>query len=160
MDIYSYYILQRIEYGHTVHHIVPIKEDWSKRLDVNNLIYLTESNHQAIHQLLEKQGKTTLSLILAAIVSNGWVFTTENKFAATESGNVLYITAEDGLADTIAPRLIKAGANMHKIFSYEETSTEQLSFMNPAFEELIKKAQPRLVIADPIQGYLGKCGWT
>lgn len=33
----------------TVHHIVPIKEDWSKRLDINNLICLCESCHQKRH---------------------------------------------------------------------------------------------------------------
>ncbi|WP_250455985.1 HNH endonuclease, partial [Clostridium tertium] len=33
----------------TVHHIVPIKEDWSRRLDINNLICLCESCHQKRH---------------------------------------------------------------------------------------------------------------
>ena len=101
------------------------------------------------------QGKTTVSLTLASIVSNGCAFPTESGFTATEAGNVLYITAEDGLADTIAPRLIKAKANISRVFSYEESTIEQLSFMNPKFEELIKEAKPRLVIVDPIQAYLG-----
>lgn len=55
-DIYSYYINGTIEQGHTVHHIVPIKDDWSKRLDIDNLIYLTESNHQEIHKRM-RQGE-------------------------------------------------------------------------------------------------------
>ena len=54
MDIYSYYILNKIEYGDTVHHIVPLKEDWSKRADKDNLIYLTESNHQQIHKAMRE----------------------------------------------------------------------------------------------------------
>ena len=33
----------------TVHHIVPIKDDWNKRLDVDNLICLCESCHQKRH---------------------------------------------------------------------------------------------------------------
>ena len=101
------------------------------------------------------QGKTTVSLTLAAIVSNGWAFPSESGFTSADPGNVLYITAEDGLADTIAPRLIKAKANLDRVFSYEETSVDQLSFMHPRFEELIKEAQPKLIIVDPIQGYLG-----
>lgn len=56
IDIYSYYILNKIEYGHTVHHIIPLKDDWSKRIDKTNLIYLTESNHQLLHKAM-REGK-------------------------------------------------------------------------------------------------------
>ena len=56
MDIYSYYILGVIEYGTTVHHIIPLKDDWSKRVDRDNLIYLTDSNHQLIHKAM-REGK-------------------------------------------------------------------------------------------------------
>lgn len=49
IDIYSYYILGILEYGETVHHIEPIRENWKRRLDLSNLIYLTEINHQRIH---------------------------------------------------------------------------------------------------------------
>ena len=34
----------------TVHHIVELKEDWSKRFDDDNLISLCESCHQVIHR--------------------------------------------------------------------------------------------------------------
>lgn len=54
MDIYSYYVLNKIEYGHTVHHITPIKDCWEKRLDKKNLIYLTESNHQLLHKAMRE----------------------------------------------------------------------------------------------------------
>lgn len=37
----------------TVHHIVPIKEDWSRRLDINNLICLCESCHQKRHNSMK-----------------------------------------------------------------------------------------------------------
>ena len=55
LDIYSLYELGIIEYGATVHHIIPIREDWDKRNDINNLIYLTDSNHQLIHALLAEK---------------------------------------------------------------------------------------------------------
>lgn len=51
LDIYSLFANNRIEYGRTVHHIVPIIDDYSLRLSPDNLIYLTESNHRIIHEL-------------------------------------------------------------------------------------------------------------
>lgn len=38
----------------TVHHIIPIKEDWSKRLDIDNLICLCESCHQKRHKSMKR----------------------------------------------------------------------------------------------------------
>ena len=38
----------------TVHHIVPIKEDWSKGLDIDNLICLCESCHQKRHKSMKR----------------------------------------------------------------------------------------------------------
>ena len=37
-----------------VHHIVPIKEDWSKRLDIDNLVCLCESCHQKRHKSMKR----------------------------------------------------------------------------------------------------------
>lgn len=37
----------------TVHHIVPIKDNWNKRLDINNLICLCESCHQKRHSSMK-----------------------------------------------------------------------------------------------------------
>lgn len=58
MDIYSYYILGIVEYGQTVHHIETIKDNWDRRLDIDNLVYLTESNHRKLHKLYDKDGYT------------------------------------------------------------------------------------------------------
>lgn len=51
LDIYSLYVENKIEYGFTVHHIVPLEDDYSKRSDQSNLIYLSESHHRQIHEL-------------------------------------------------------------------------------------------------------------
>ncbi len=51
LDLYSLYVKGVIEYGSTVHHIVPIDVDRKLRLTQSNLIYLTESNHRLIHSL-------------------------------------------------------------------------------------------------------------
>ena len=57
LDIYSYYVLGRIEKGEVVHHIVALDEDFSKRLSLSNLIYLTEQNHRNIHNLMKRSPK-------------------------------------------------------------------------------------------------------
>ncbi|MEG1186064.1 MAG: hypothetical protein RSD63_10595, partial [Eubacterium sp.] len=50
IDIYEYFKCGNIKEGQTVHHIIEVKEDWSKRLDQNNLLYLSEFNHKYIHK--------------------------------------------------------------------------------------------------------------
>ena len=70
LDIYSLYVLGRMEYGQTVHHIIPLKECWERRTDVSNLIYLTESNHQIIHNIMiqgETQKQEIISLLLSLV---------------------------------------------------------------------------------------------
>lgn len=63
IDLYSYFILHRIEYGQTVHHIVPLLDDYSLRLSQDNLIYLTESNHRTIHRLYESEYLKTTEIL-------------------------------------------------------------------------------------------------
>lgn len=63
LDLYSFYALGIIEYGQTVHHIVPIIDDYSKRLDINNLIYLTESNHRIIHEMYKSDFEKTAQML-------------------------------------------------------------------------------------------------
>lgn len=53
LDLYSLYVLKTIEYGAIMHHIEPIKDDFERRLDLSNLIFLTDSNHQIIHKIMD-----------------------------------------------------------------------------------------------------------
>lgn len=57
IDIYEYYTTGRIVPGETVHHIIELNEDWNCRLDINNLIYLTERNHRKIHAMYDRSNK-------------------------------------------------------------------------------------------------------
>lgn len=50
MFLYSYYIDHRIVSCNTVHHIEELKDSWGRRLDLSNLIPLTERNHQWFHE--------------------------------------------------------------------------------------------------------------
>lgn len=54
IDIYYLYKYGRIIPSDMVHHIVPLKEDWSKRLDVDNLIALSQASHNEIEAMYRK----------------------------------------------------------------------------------------------------------
>lgn len=54
IDIVEYYKTGQIIMGYTVHHIVELKDDWNRRLDINNLIYLSQENHLRIHKIMEQ----------------------------------------------------------------------------------------------------------
>lgn len=50
LDIFAFYEYGIITYAFTVHHIVPLEEDYTRRADQSNLIPLTEKNHRYIHE--------------------------------------------------------------------------------------------------------------
>ena len=97
------------------------------------------------------EGKTTLALRLAAACSTG---TALLGMEAREPFTVLYQTAEDGLGDTIKPRLIDAGADENMIFCIDE-SNHCLSLLDKRIEDAIVQTGAKLMILDPVQGYLG-----
>ena len=98
------------------------------------------------------EGKTTLALRLAAACSNG---DTLPNCEPREPFPVLYQTAEDGLGDTIKPRLVDAGANEENIFCIDE-SEHSLSLLDERIEAAIIRTGARLMILDPIQAYVGE----
>lgn len=97
-------------------------------------------------------GKTTLVLNIAAKLSNG--IGIDEAMKVSEPVNIIYQTAEDGLADTVKPRLESAGADCTKIIVIDE-SEKSLSMIDERLEEAIIKTNARLLILDPIQAYLG-----
>lgn len=50
IDIYAYYTDGTITVSDTVHHIVEIKEDYNKRLEVLNLFCCSKESHKLIHE--------------------------------------------------------------------------------------------------------------
>ena len=97
-------------------------------------------------------GKTTLVLNIAAKLSKGEGLDGEMKIQ--EPVYVIYQTAEDGLADTVKPRLEMAGADCDKILVIDE-SDKSLSMTDERLEEALIKTKARVLILDPIQAYLG-----
>ncbi|MBD5643199.1 HNH endonuclease [Clostridium botulinum] len=55
--LYSYYILNEIKYVDYIHHIIELKEDWDKRLDIDNLIPLSDKSHKIVHRAYDRSAK-------------------------------------------------------------------------------------------------------
>lgn len=68
--------------------------------------------------------------------------------------NVIYQTAEDGLGDTIKPRLLAAGAECSKVLVIDD-SDQPLTMADVRLEEAIVQTKAKMVVLDPIQGFLG-----
>ena len=100
------------------------------------------------------EGKTTLALRLAAACSRGFSLpnTPEQERVPI---NVIYQTAEDGLGDTIKPRLMDARADENRIFCIDE-SEKSLTLLDERIEKAIDRTGARLIILDPVQGYVGE----
>ena len=71
-----------------------------------------------------------------------------------EPVNVIYQTAEDGLGDTIKPRLMAAGADCSRVLVIDDRE-QPLTMLDIRLEEAIVQTKARLVVLDPIQGFLG-----
>ena len=97
-------------------------------------------------------GKTTLVLNIAAWLSKGKGLDSEMKLS--EPVNVIYQSAEDGLADTVKPRLELAGADCERILVIDEKE-KSLSMVDERLEKAIVQTKARMLILDPIQAYLG-----
>lgn len=97
------------------------------------------------------EGKTTLALRLAAACSTGQALPGTE---IAEPFNVIYQTAEDGLGDTIKPRLMEAGANQDRVLNIAE-DVNSLTLLDERIEAAIVQTSAKLMILDPIQGYLG-----
>ena len=98
------------------------------------------------------EGKTTLALRLAAACSTGQALP---GMTITEPVNVIYQTAEDGLGDTIKPRLMEAGADEDRVLNIVE-DTFSLTLLDERIEAAIVQTGAKLMILDPVQGYVGE----
>ncbi len=97
------------------------------------------------------EGKTTLVLQMIAKLTRGETIINEE---TKEPINVIYQTAEDGLSDTIKPRLVAANADCSKVLVIDDKETP-LTMLDVRLEKAIAETSARLVVLDPIQGFLG-----
>ena len=97
------------------------------------------------------EGKTTLVLQIIARLTRGESIIDEKEQPQI---NVIYQTAEDGLADTIKPRLLSADADCSKVLVIDDRDTP-LTMRDVRLEQAIVETNAKLVVLDPIQGFLG-----
>lgn len=130
------------------------------------LIKMTDIETQEVHWLWDPyipfgkitivqgdpgEGKTHFILAVASALTNGEQLLNSERLSPM---TVIYQTAEDGLADTIKPRLEMMNADCDKVIVIDE-STQALSLSDERIEQAIKETGAKLLILDPLQAYLG-----
>ena len=96
-------------------------------------------------------GKSWVVLAIASALSSGGRLPGREPL---EAANILLMTAEDGLADTVRPRLDKLGADPSRIFAVEgpvALDGEGLRLI----ESYIAAKNPEVVVIDPLVAYMG-----
>ena len=64
IDVYLYMTQGRVVPADTVHHIVPLKSDWNKRLDINNLMSLHHDTHSTLEREYARRGEKSMAYTL------------------------------------------------------------------------------------------------
>lgn len=96
-------------------------------------------------------GKSWIALALASLASKGERLFEESR---QEPVNVLICSAEDGIRDTMKPRLECFSRDESRIIAVEDRFTLNTSGLIK-LEEAIKDADAKLVIIDPIVAFVG-----
>jgi putative DNA primase/helicase len=107
-------------------------------------------------------GKSQLSLAIIATITTGGDWPCGEGCAPL--GNVIILSAEDGIADTVIPRLQVAGADrnrVHVISAVRSSDGSRKSFnlQNDLYlleREIARIGDVALVVVDPVSSYLGK----
>ncbi len=97
------------------------------------------------------KGKTWLAMAICAYCTNRGELPNT---VPIEPFNVIYQTAEDGLADTIKPRSLKCGADPERVIVINEDE-KQLTMKDDRIEAAIRQNHARLLILDPLQAFIG-----
>ncbi len=104
-------------------------------------------------------GKTSIAVNFAATVSTGGAWPDGT---VADVGNVVIWSGEDGVADTLLPRLIAAGANTERVFFVDVIKDKRTTRPfdpatdMPALEKTIKRVGgASLIIVDPIVSAVG-----
>jgi len=98
------------------------------------------------------EGKTHLALALIAALTRGDPLPMCSE--AAPPMNVIYQTAEDGLRDTIKPRLEASGADCSRVFAIDD-GDRRLTLLDERVEAAIRETNARLIVLDPLQAFVG-----
>ncbi len=103
-------------------------------------------------------GKSTLSLAFAAVITTGGTWPDHTPCAFP--GDVILLSAEDGLADTVRPRLDAAGADVTRVHAVQGVTLPDGSLRPPTLadvdqlHQLVTETGARLLIVDVLMAYL------
>lgn len=97
------------------------------------------------------EGKTYFAMQLAAACTDRRPLP---NMEALEPFNVIYQTAEDGLGDTVKPRLLEAGADLDRVMVIDD-GDKPLTLSDKRLERAIRENHAKLLIIDPVQAFLG-----
>lgn len=120
---------------------------WENKIPVGKL---------TVFQGMPGQGKSLITLDVAARVSSGTNM--PNTIIPTEKGDVLIVSYEDGIADTIVPRLSTFDhCDMDRIHCLDQDAELlDLSASLAGIRNIVKNLDnPRLIVLDPISAYMG-----
>jgi RecA-family ATPase len=99
-------------------------------------------------------GKSLLALDIAARLTS--VRALPDGYQPSEPAAVLLLQAEDDLHDTVLPRLVAAGANLQRVYTWDAAAGPPvLPQACPQLEKIIQQTQARLVLFDPFFAFLG-----
>lgn len=98
-------------------------------------------------------GKSTLMMSIISAVSNGSVAPDGRKLK--KPMHVIYQCSEDGLSDTIKPRLTAAGADCANVAFLDE-EINWVTLNDDSVRRAIADFNAKLLVIDPIQAYLGE----
>lgn len=99
------------------------------------------------------EGKSTMMIQLAALITTGKAM--PDGSGEKVPGNVIYQAAEDGIEDTIKPRLEAAGADCGRIAFLERSDDNPITLDDERLEQAINGTQAKLLVIDPLQAYMG-----
>jgi putative DNA primase/helicase len=110
-------------------------------------------------------GKTYLALTIAAAITTGAALPDYGvPSQKREPANVLFMTGEDALADTIRPRFRKVSGDPEKFFVIQGLVRQEegkdlhtsITLQDiPQLEQAMKEYKPKLLIVDPFSAFLG-----
>ena len=98
-------------------------------------------------------GKSTMMLNLISELSRGGQLPDGTKIK--EPLQSMYQCSEDGVADTIKPRLEGFGADCGNIAFIDEEIAANLTLDDERLKDSIIMVKPKLVVIDPVQSYIG-----
>lgn len=113
-------------------------------------------------------GKTFAALAITAAVTNSTGLPGQDgrPGPGRDPRNVIYLTGEDGLADTLRPRLDAIGADADRVIALQgysthdqdtgETTEHQVSMRDlNVLDRVLSEHEPALLVIDPLQAFLG-----